>query len=1161
MSEPRSVQIQSVKVHRAPGFPDGMQILKGFSPGISLIVGPNGSGKSTLARSLKSLFWPAPGRIEATADFRFEDFRWQVRVSGEQQRFQKEGQPADIPFSPDTAGRDRNMLALHDLIRADDADLAASIYRDSVGGYDIDTAAAKLGYSNTVRSRTIAEAVAFRNAADGVQQITSRQQRLLSDFDQLQQLRHRLKTAESAGRKAAMLKLLLEYNLAKSRLHEANVMLQSFPESLSKMQDDDVQNIEHQENRIRDLTSNIEALSRSLTQLKDQLHGYGFSDEQGDATLIEELDLHASDWERAAADEKAASLLIQEKAEQRNILASQIGLNEMPEGAFSDFDPRTLRDLDTAVRQAMRAAEELERAEIQADKAAAALGQESGDDPDVLRDGLRALQAWLGVAQVQDKRERHTDLVVGILLIITAAGVLMAGAWGLTGLLAILVVLLWKRVSGKKNDNTLKTMRQQDFLRTGLESPSIWNAENVLSSISDLSSRFQRAIMAEELHARLRESQQNLATVRLSTQPALDRIENLGELATTLLRASGHQTSYSELYHSLKVLLELIDTDASLSGLNERHALARKFCEEARHSFANLITRLSSDFATPESPEQAVAIVRTQRTFYQKWIELRSQITHHQDRLESARALLKDAHDAKNSVIHRLGVDQAKSDTLAAVKSLSNNLPEYRNAAAEYQSTSIKHTLALEPLKNHADFTEECLDLSPEDIENQLRNCQEQAGSIPELNEKITQTLTLVRQAGEAKDLERALNHRDETLEALSRVYLDNLNAIAGDTIARQLKKAVTTDHMPEVMKKAAALFTRFTRGRYRLELIRDPEVAFYAFDVRENEGKTLDQLSSGTRIQLLIAVRVAWIQSQERGVIMPLFADELMANSDDDRASAIVQALAELSREGRQIFYFTAQADELAKWKACLSGSDVPFSVVYLSTDESDATSPSLSAPLPRFEPINEIPFYEDLTYDEYLEKFDIKLFNPLVNKVHDIHVGVLLESPEALYHCLSLGLDRCGMLHNFQRQGLTQQAISSQELHKFELRYRAASELIRLLRIGRNLPVTRREVLEESGAVSSAFIDKVYECLVQSDFNPRVFLDALKAGKVPGFRNKFKDQLEEYLLQEGYITTESPLSPDELEVQFRLYLRQLPLSDHNFPMKRIQKYAQPTS
>ena len=59
------------------------------------------------------------------------------------------------------------------------------------------------------------------------------------------------------------------------------------------------------------------------------------------------------------------------------------------------------------------------------------------------------------------------------------------------------------------------------------------------------------------------------------------------------------------------------------------------------------------------------------------------------------------------------------------------------------------------------------------------------------------------------------------------------------------------------------------------------------ALDNEEQRERTLDELSSGTRLQLLLAVRVAFVEQQERGPMLPLILDETLGNSDEHRARA----------------------------------------------------------------------------------------------------------------------------------------------------------------------------------------------------------------------------------------------------------------------------------
>lgn len=128
-----------------------------------------------------------------------------------------------------------------------------------------------------------------------------------------------------------------------------------------------------------------------------------------------------------------------------------------------------------------------------------------------------------------------------------------------------------------------------------------------------------------------------------------------------------------------------------------------------------------------------------------------------------------------------------------------------------------------------------------------------------------------------------------------------------GLILERQTQLAEDMDR-PPVLKRASQLFLAFT-DRYELIF---SEGRFLA---KEGQEKLeLHQLSDGTRVQLLLAVRLAFVE-QEETLQLPLFLDEILGNSDDTRADDIVRTLLHIAGTGRQVFYFTAQMDEVNRW------------------------------------------------------------------------------------------------------------------------------------------------------------------------------------------------------------------------------------------------------
>lgn len=135
---------------------------------------------------------------------------------------------------------------------------------------------------------------------------------------------------------------------------------------------------------------------------------------------------------------------------------------------------------------------------------------------------------------------------------------------------------------------------------------------------------------------------------------------------------------------------------------------------------------------------------------------------------------------------------------------------------------------------------------------------------------------------------------------------------MVGHALAEHVREATTDASRPAVFEQARDVLARISRGRYRLDLD-DGNETFRAYDTVKERGFALDELSSATRLQVLLAVRIAFVERHEQGTMLPILLDETLANTDDGKAEVIINSMLELAREGRQLFYFTAQGDEVA--------------------------------------------------------------------------------------------------------------------------------------------------------------------------------------------------------------------------------------------------------
>ncbi|MBS3771024.1 MAG: hypothetical protein KGY69_12310, partial [Bacteroidales bacterium] len=391
-----------------------------------------------------------------------------------------------------------------------------------------------------------------------------------------------------------------------------------------------------------------------------------------------------------------------------------------------------------------------------------------------------------------------------------------------------------------------------------------------------------------------------------------------------------------------------------------------------------------------------------------------------------------------------------------------------------------------------------------------------------------------------------ALRKKQNALENLETLYESNVASVTGKLLVDRLKQETKEQNRPAVFIRAKELFNRITSGRYELMLDEQDEAAFRAMDTVLREGQDLSELSTGTQIQLLLSVRLAYIESQETSVKLPILADELLANSDDARARAIIDALVEISREGRQIFYFTAQGDEVAKWESYLASvNDIDYKTIPLTGKQNESVNLQAQPDFASFKLEQfHVPSPEGKDHDEYGKALEVPAFNLLTDETAQIHLWYLLEDKQLLYNCLKNGLEYWGQLDSYLRNGGKLEGIEDRWIKTLREKVNLLSRFQELYRQGRPRPIDR-SVLEQSGAVSEKFIDAVSDLLNSLQGNPEKLVQALKDGQVQGFRKNKMDELEQFLLEQGYMDDQTPMKEEDIWINLKALISNLSIEN----------------
>jgi uncharacterized protein YhaN len=143
---------------------------------------------------------------------------------------------------------------------------------------------------------------------------------------------------------------------------------------------------------------------------------------------------------------------------------------------------------------------------------------------------------------------------------------------------------------------------------------------------------------------------------------------------------------------------------------------------------------------------------------------------------------------------------------------------------------------------------------------------------------------------------------------------------LAAELLERAIQRYREHNQGP-VLKRAEVLFARLTLGAYpRLQVAYDQRDEPVLQCLRGGERTVeVERLSEGTLDQLYFALRVASLERfAQSAEPMPLLLDDVLVNSDDDRARAAFEVLGELTQT-MQVLYFTHHVHHLELARAAL--------------------------------------------------------------------------------------------------------------------------------------------------------------------------------------------------------------------------------------------------
>lgn len=1105
---------QRLAVQRMPGIPSPGFEMNKLGPGINVVYGPNASGKTTTAASIRALLWPgtAPGQAALDAD---------VLIGPELRRFsihsgdaRYDGDPPSV-VSPDQS--DRYQLGLHDLMAADGAGYARQVIAEALGGYRLDDAERELGYHDRPASlRSTSEFRAWQAARGQVETAKRSQIRVMQAKERLDRARQELAEAELAAAWHDLLQAVIRYLEDQNRLTSAENALASFPEPVRQMDQAFEVRLSHLKQQRDEARHRLKELAGSARLAVAQLRSTGLGGDPVQQADLDRLDDLISQLQHCEEQIASAEDALPGARARRDHAASRLGPH-VDQKALRRVDLDRLYAASQFVRSAADVAAKLRAREELRDVLGSAA--EAGPDP---TEAIRLLRMWLRSARSGvPLRTTWFSMAGGVLIGFgLALGVLVHPAWVALGAAGGLVV--WASLSLGRRD--LQADIAAHFRTTGMPEPASWTEEDVSRRIEEL----ERTLADIRMDARRREVERRYAGLDAQAEDVRRQaVELAGALGVEPEQdADGFYAAWLAQYAELA--RSWVEADAECCQMQAELDAAWARRTEALAEIGRILGQYGAGPAqTAESARQALRSLkdreaqrrqacseleqcrRERRKQWREWRERQRQVA------ESYRALgLEPEDEAGLARICEQRNEWVKAqrtvDELRAVASDAlNRLLEF--SVPDQGNPAMRRWLsALHLHCEHGAPAPAPLDVA--DLKAEAGRMAQRADRAGDLQKEIGSLNQQIEDATQDRSLEGAIADLDAAEDALCKRASDALRRKIGWRILRAVEQETQDRGLPSVFHRARDYLHTFTRGRYRLELDH-ASCAFRVWDAVDEVRRSMNQLSTGTRVQLLLAVRLAFIECQEPGPMLPLLLDETLADSDEQRMQGAIDALAEVAKSGRQVFYFTCRSEEVERWKRA-EVSGIPVNIVDLRRLR-DAAGPELVAvELPEML----VPEPNGLSHEEYGRRLNVRGFMP-GNGIGDVHLWHFVMDVEYLHHLLVLGLERWGQVEDEWKRASHPDdrvnAIRRQALAVAAV-YRRVDEA---WREARRHQLTE-EILERSGAMTTdGFREGLLNAARTTGWDARRFIQELEERPVPRFGAQKLRKLREFLVEEGVL------------------------------------------
>lgn len=1130
------MKLERLDIRVLAGLEDSFSV--SFAPdAVNFITGPNASGKSSIIRAVRALLYP-----EQTPDFCHVRGRWRIGEKllecerhGTAVTWLDGAMPAPPPQLPGSESLGAYLISSEDLVElgSTESHIAAQIRTMLAGGYDLDAVVSQPPLATPPKPQKRS-----REFADLRRKLRDKEDeyaRLNDELETLSELERELETVTNAANRLRACEdaLALAEAIARRTAIE-HTLIDEFPGGMDRLRGDELSRLDQLDEQLADRRKEKQLTAKALEEAEQRLEQTGAVDPHEIEVLqaeLSELRDNLSDLERRIEEHRGEL----EQAQSDEASAARL-LGGQKSELDSELDQDQLEQLEKLVERVMTQREkirtlsgELVRSHVP--------HTDVLHPPEKLRQARQALNDWLeycrltglegllwggltataGLAAWRVLGPRELDAVPELILLILLA----------TGIPLALLIKFIDRY------RTLGRSRAA-FSRSGVDEPMGWNESEVEARLERLDQELEAATRQSVQQARAGEVRERLNSERTALEQARERLDrharalglssdnrietgfllwcrHLHDWQQASRRAEHHQHRLDECRRQHRALVE------EAVSLGKRHGLDMNG-ELSSRDLSSLIHQL-----TPRMRANA---------------ELHNEIRAHRRRLEELDADIEQLEKQHDQLFEQAGLRVGDRETLTQRIEL---FEQWRTLEQQRRDRSVEVNRLEHKLgDDETELLKLARDKHLEALERLRDELGEQAARRDELNRHIATIHTRRDEVLKRRELETMTgefeNRRQELTEALDA----HLMSAAGQTLIADVRSAHQADNEPAALSRATRWFEQFTHHRYRLIF---SDQRFEAFDNRAERSRPISELSTATRAQLLLALRLAWIeQAEQNREPLPVFMDEVLTTSDPDRYQHVVEAVQEIVAGGRQMFYLTAQGDEVAAWSDRAGEGPAPHHIDMAEVRKGQIEPLELA--MPREETRRrDIPDPEDATPEQWAGNIGVAPINPwqgsgMISVFHLLH-----DDLELAARLMRAELGHLGELTVYLESGAADDdLLAESERTRLRRRSNAVALILDDWRHRHDRPVDAA-ALHAFGLITDTFMPRVMELVDQVAGAPREVLSRLREGQVARFRSDITDQLEQWLIDNHYLSlhdSQPPISAAELAARTGLEIEE---------------------